>query len=299
MYYIIKNTMRVKKAVILAAGKGTRFMPYTKAHPKEMLAVIDRPSLQLIIEEVVASGIQDVMLVISHEKEDIRRYFTPDAEMEESLRKVGKIKEAESLRELNNLCKITFAYQPVPNGTGRAVALAREWANGEPFAVLNGDDFIHNVTYPVTKQLVDACEKTGGSVVGVQAVDKTAIKGYATCKVDAVSDRLYKLDDIIEKPQTEAEIYSLLAPLGRYVFTSEIFDEIEKAPMRNGEVYLTDAIRSLCAKGNVYAYDFEGERYDFGDKLGYLKGLTAYALESSAYGEQYRQFLTELLQEKR
>ena len=299
MYYIIKNTMKVNKAVIMAAGKGTRFMPYTKAHPKEMLAVIDRPSLQLIVEEVVASGIKDVMLVISPEKEDIKRYFTPDNELERELRQAGKVKEAELLRELEGMCNFTFAYQPVPNGTGRAVALAKEWTHGEPFAVLNGDDFMLSKGNPVTKQLVDACEKTGGSVVGVQTVDRVAIKGYATCKVNEVSERLYKLEDIIEKPKTDAEIYSLLAPLGRYVFISEIFDEIEKAPARNGEVYLTDAIRSLCPKGNVYAYDFEGDRYDFGDKLGYVKGFTAYALQSKQYGEQYRQFLTELLQGKK
>lgn len=290
--------MKVNKAVILAAGKGTRFMPYTKAHPKEMLAVIDKPSLQLIIEEVVQSGIKDVMLVISPEKEDIRRYFTPDAKLSDDLRKAGKLKEAASLDELDKMCNFTFVYQPIPNGTGRAVALAREWTNGEPFAVLNGDDFMLNSANPVTKQLVNACESTGGSVVGVQTVDRTAIKGYASCKVENVSNRLYKLEDIIEKPKSDDEIYSLLAPLGRYVFTSEIFDEIEKAPTRNGEVYLTDAIRSLCGKSAVYAYDFEGTRYDFGDKLGYLKGLTAYALTSDAYGEKYREYLKQLLQEK-
>ena len=290
--------MKVRKAVILAAGKGTRFMPYTKAHPKEMLAVIDRPSLQLIVEEVVASGIKDVMLVISPEKEDVKHYFTPDAKLEQELRQTGKLKEAEALNELANLCNFTFAYQPVPNGTGRAVALAREWTNGEPFAVLNGDDFILNKAVPVTRQLADACESSGGSVVGVQTVDRAAIASYATCKVQAQTERLYKLHDIIEKPKTDAEIYSLLAPLGRYVFTSEIFDEIDKAPSRNGEVCLTDAIKSLCQQGSVYAYDFEGTRYDFGDKFGYLKGLTAYALESKKYGEQYRQFLIELLKEK-
>ena len=298
LYNIMENTMKVKKAVILAAGKGTRFLPYTKAHPKEMLAVIDRPSLQLIVEEVVASGIKDVMLVISPEKEDVKRYFTPDAHLERELQQAGKLKEVAALNELNNLCNITFAYQPVPNGTGRAVALAKEWTCGEPFAVLNGDDFILNSANPVTLQLVKACEETGGSVVGVQTVDKDAIKGYATCKVESVSNRLYKLDDIIEKPKSDAEIYSLLAPLGRYVFTSDIFDEIDKAPTRNGEVYLTDAIRSLLRKGSVYAYDFEGTRYDFGDKLGYLKGVTAYALGTKQYGEQYRRFLTELLKEK-
>ena len=290
--------MKVKKAVILAAGKGTRFMPYTKAHPKEMLAVIDRPSLQLIVEEVVASGIKDVMLVISPEKEDIRRYFTPDAQLEKELRQAGKLKEAESLRQLADMCNFTFAYQPVPNGTGRAVQLAKSFANGEPFAVLNGDDFMLNVDNPVTLQLVKECERTGGSIVGVQTVDRAAIKSYASCKAESVTQRLYKLSDIIEKPQSDDEIFSLLAPLGRYVFTSEIFDEIDKAPLRNGEVYLTDAIRSLCAKGSVYAYDFEGTRYDFGDKLGYVKGLTAYTLNSKQYGEQYRQFLYELLKGK-
>ena len=290
--------MKVNKAVILAAGKGTRFTPYTKVYPKEMLAVIDRPSLQLIVEEVIASGIKDVMLIISHEKEDIRRYFTPNAKLEQDLRNANKIKEADIIKELNSLCNFTYAYQLVADGTGRAVQLAREWTNGEPFAVLNGDDFMANFTNPVTKQLVNACESTGGSIVGVQTVDRAAIHSYATCKVEGVSERLYKLSDIIEKPKTDAEIYSLLAPLGRYVFTSEIFDEIDKAPMRNGEVYLTDAIRSLCAKGSVYAYDFEGTRYDFGDKLGYIKGFTAYALNSKQYGEQYRQFLNELLKEK-
>ena len=299
MYYIIKNTMKVNKAVILAAGKGTRFMPYTKAHPKEMLAVIDRPSLQLIVEEVVQSGIKDVLIVISPEKEDVKRYFTPDAALERELSEAGKTKEVELLRQLNDMCNVSFVYQPVPNGTGRAVALAKEWTHGEPFAVLNGDDFMLNEGNPVTKQLVDACEKTGGSVVGVQTVTRAAITSYASCKVASVSERLYRLDDIIEKPKGDDEIYSLLAPLGRYVFTSEIFDEIEKAPTRKNEVYLTDAIRSLCATGNVYAYDFEGTRFDFGDKLGYVKGFTAYALNSPTYGEQYRQFLTELLKGKK
>ena len=290
--------MKVNKAVILAAGKGTRFMPYTKAHPKEMLAVIDRPSLQLIVEEVVASGIKDVMLVISPDKEDIRRYFTPDEKLVKELENAGKVKEAAALTELANMCNFTYAYQPVPNGTGRAVALAKSFTNGEPFAVLNGDDFIMNQVNPVTQQLARECERTGGSVVGVQTVDRAAIASYASCKVEGVTNRLYHLSDIIEKPKSDAEIYSLLAPLGRYVFTSDIFDEIEKAPTRNGEVYLTDAIRSLCAKGNVYAYDFEGTRYDFGDKLGYVKGLTAYTLASKQYGEQYRQFLAELLKGK-
>ena len=286
--------MKVNKAVILAAGKGTRFLPYTKAHPKEMLAVIDRPSLQLIVEEVVASGITDILIVISPEKQDIKRYFDKDVALAQELAHKGKTKEARAVEELNNLANITFVYQPVPNGTGKAVQLAKEFTQGEPFVVLNGDDVMLG-DEPVTRQLVEAYCKTGGSVVGVQPVDRQSISSYASCKVEQVDSRLYRLQDIIEKPQTDAEIYSLLAPLGRYLFTSEIFDEIDKAPTRNGEVYLTDAIRSLTKTHKVYAYDFIGTRYDFGDKLGYIKGFTAYALNSAEYGEQYKQFLQNLL----
>lgn len=286
--------MKVKKAVILAAGKGTRFLPYTKAHPKEMLAVIDKPSLQLVVEEIVASGITDILIVISPEKQDIKRYFEPDKALEQELVQHGKIKEAKAVEQLNKIANIEFVYQQVPTGTGNAVLLAREWTKGEPFVVLNGDDVIFGKT-PVTRQLVVAYEKTGGSVIGVQSVDRQSISSYASCKVDKVDGGLYRLLNIIEKPQTEKEIYSLLAPLGRYLFTSDIFDEIDKAPMRNGEVYLTDAIRSLSQRQPTYAFDFEGTRYDFGDKLGYIKGFTVYALNSAEYGDQYKQFLQNLL----
>lgn len=289
--------MKVNKAVILAAGKGTRFLPYTKAHPKEMLAVIDKPSLQLVVEEIVASGITDILIVISPEKQDIKRYFEPDKCLEQQLTDKGKLKEANALAALNNLANIQFAYQMEPKGTGNAVMIAREWTQGEPFVVLNGDDVMLG-DKPVTRQLVQAYERTGGSVVGVQPVDRKAIASYASCKVQPVENRLYRLQDIVEKPQSDAEIFSLLAPLGRNLFTAAIFDEIEKAPLRNGEVYITDAIRSLAQTQSVYAYDFEGERYDFGDKFGYIKGFTVYALNSAEYGEQYKQFLKNLMKKK-
>ena len=288
--------MKVNKAVILAAGKGTRFMPYTKAHPKEMLAVIDRPSLQLIVEEVVNAGIKEILIVISHEKEDIKRYFTRDEALARELEASDKTREARLLRELNDIAKRDFVYQDIPDGTGKAVRLAREWTNGEPFAVLNGDDVIFG-DKPVTRQLVEAYERVGYSVVGVQGVEKKAISAYASCKVNEIGDRLYELHDIIEKPQTDAEIHSLLAPLGRYLFTSDIFEEIDNAPTRKNEVYLTDAIRGLTKTGKVYAYDFEGTRYDFGDKLGYVKGFTAYALNSAEYGSDYKKFLQEILKQ--
>ena len=285
--------MKVNKAVILAAGKGTRFLPYTKAHPKEMLAVIDRPSLQLIVEEIVTSGITDILVVISHEKQDIKRYFERDVALEQELVERGKTKEAEALAQLHNLANIQFAYQNVPKGTGDAVMCAKEFTQGEPFVVLNGDDVIFG-DKPVTRQLMEAYERTGCSVVGVQSVDRQEISSYATCKVEQVDERLYKLLDIVEKPRP-TEIYSLLAPLGRNLFTSAIFDEIDKAPTRNGEIYLTDAIRSLAKTQPMYAFDFEGTRYDFGDKFGYIKGFTAYALNSAEYGEQYEHFLQNLL----
>ena len=291
------NIMKVNKAVILAAGKGTRFLPYSKAHPKEMLAVIDRPSLQLIVEEVVASGITDILIVISPEKQDIKRYFEQDTALEQELNARGKIKEAKAVAEINNLANIQFVYQIEPKGTGDAIMLAREWTQGEPFVVLNGDDVMFG-DKPVTRQLVEAYERVGYSVVGVQSVNRQAIGAYASCKVVQMDGRLYHLQDIVEKPKTESEIFSLLAPLGRYLFTSAIFDEIAKAPWRNGEVYVTDAIRSLAKTSSVYAFDFEGERYDFGDKFGYIKGFTVYALNSVEYGEQYKQFLQNLLKKK-
>ena len=289
--------MKVNKAVILAAGKGTRFMPYTKAHPKEMLAVIDRPSLQLIVEEVVSSGIKEILVVISREKEDIKRYFTPNSALIDELEAAGKKHEAQLLRELDRLANIDFVYQDVPNGTGRAVQLAQAWTKGEPFVVLNGDDVILG-DKPVTRQLVEAYERTGGSIVGVQPVDRSAISAYASCKVKRCDGRLYELHDIIEKPQTEEEIHSLLAPLGRYLFTSDIFDEIDRAPIHKNEVYLTDAIRTLAKSHPTFALDFEGTRYDFGDKLGYIKGFTAYALSSADFGAEYKKFLQEILKVK-
>lgn len=288
--------MSVNKAVILAAGKGTRFLPYTKAHPKEMLAVLDVPSVQLIVEEVVASGITDIMLVISPDKQDICRYFTPDNALVDDLERQGKHLQAQSVRRINTLAHFTFAYQPVPDGTGRAVQLARSWCNGEPFAVLNGDDVIFGKE-PATLQLARAYDRVGAAIVGVQPVERSAISAYASCKVRGCAERLYRLDDIVEKPSLPEQVFSLLAPLGRYVFTSEIFDLIDAAPQRNGEVYLTDAIRILASRVAAYAYDFVGTRYDFGDKLGYAEGFAAYVLNSEQYGAEYRRFLESLLRQ--
>jgi len=285
----------LKKALILAAGKGTRFLPYTKAYPKEMLAVVDKPAMQILVEEIAAAGITDVMVVISQEKQKIVEHFTPDPAYEAKLEKSGKHTEAQVLRHLADLANVRFVYQNTVTGTGKAVALAREWADGEPFVVLNGDDIMFSEK-SVTLQMKEAFEQCGKCVVGVQTVSRDAIGKYASCKVVESCGRLHKIDDIVEKPQTDAEIFSLLAPLGRYVLTADIFDVIDVTPAkRGGEVYLTDSLQIMAQNGGIYAYDFEGERFDFGDKLGYIMGFTRFALADPRFAEPYKAFLKTLI----
>lgn len=284
----------VTKAVILAGGKGTRFLPYTKSYPKEMLAVVDKPALQLIVEEVVDAGIKDIFVVLSPDKQAVVCHFEKDEKLERMLVSQGKLAEAESVRRVSEMADFTYGWQQSVTGTGMAVMLAEEWADGQPFVVLNGDDVIYNDGQTVTAQLVKQFEKVSRSVIGVQPVEKSVIHKYASCKVVSGKDRLYLIDDIIEKPSDE-QIYSLLAPLGRYIVTPDIFDAIRQSPKRNGEVYLTDALRIQAQSQGIYVYDFEGTRYDFGDKLGYLKGVTEYALRDENLGARYLDYLRQLL----
>lgn len=284
----------VTKAVILAGGKGTRFLPYTKSYPKEMLAVVDKPALQLIVEEVVDAGIKDIFVVLSPDKQAVVHHFEKDEKLERMLVSQGKLAEAESVKRVSEMADFTYGWQQSVTGTGMAVMLAEEWADGQPFVVLNGDDVIYNDGQTVTAQLVKQFEKVSRSVIGVQPVEKSVIHKYASCKVVSGKDRLYLIDDIIEKPSDE-QIYSLLAPLGRYIVTPDIFDAIRQSPKRNGEVYLTDALRIQAQNQGIYVYDFEGTRYDFGDKLGYLKGVTEYALRDENLGARYLDYLRQLL----
>ncbi len=281
--------MKLNKALILAAGKGTRFLPYTKACPKEMLAVVDKPALQLLVEEVAQAGIRDVLIVISPDKQQIVKYFTADTQYIDELISCGKNQEAESLRALQNLAEVKFVYQNQVDGTGKAVMLAREWANDEPFVVLNGDDVILSEK-SVTLQLTEAFETCHKTIVGVQAVSQKEIGKYASCKIDVSYGKLHKICDIVEKPKHN-QVFSLLAPLGRYILTSEVFDYIEKSPQKNGEVYLTYALQLMAKEFEIFAYVFDGERFDFGDKLGYMKGITKFALQDKNIGKEYLEFL--------
>lgn len=252
----------VKKAVIPAAGHGTRFLPVTKAMPKEMLAVIDAPAIQYVVSEVAESGVEEVIIVINRSKEVIRRYFEPDG---------ASCPAERELAELISRVKFRFVYQDEATGTANAVMLAREFTGDEPFAVMYGDDVIVNEGgKPCLAQLMDAYALTGRSVIGVQERPREEAAKYAVVKKGRAEGRLTEVLDLIEKPSPD-KMPSTLSSLGRYVLTPAIYDAIERAPEFRGEKYLTHAIALLAGEEGVYAYEFEGKRYDLGDKFGFLQ----------------------------
>lgn len=252
----------VKKAVIPAAGHGTRFLPVTKAMPKEMLAVIDAPAIQYVVSEVAESGVEEVIIVINRSKEVIRRYFEPDG---------ASCPAERELAELISRVKFRFVYQDEATGTANAVMLAREFTGDEPFAVMYGDDVIVNEGgKPCLAQLMDAYALTGRSVIGVQERPREEAAKYAVVKKGRTEGRLTEVLDLIEKPSPD-KMPSTLSSLGRYVLTPAIYDAIERAPEFRGEKYLTHAIALLAGEEGVYAYEFEGKRYDLGDKFGFLQ----------------------------
>lgn len=274
---------RVRKAVIPAAGHGTRFLPVTKAVPKEMLAIIDTPALQYIAQEAADSGIEEILLVINREKELIRRYFG------------GEDASCAAERELNALLekvRFSFVYQDEADGTAGAVMLAREFTGDEPFAVMYGDDVIVNDGgAPCLKQLIDAYGRTGKTVLGVQERPREEAAKYAVVRKGHTEGRLTQVLGIVEKPPVD-NMPSTLSSLGRYVLTPDIYDAIERAPVFRGERYLTHAIDLLVPAG-VYAYDFEGVRYDIGDKFGFLQANVEMGLRR--FGDRMDEYLRSLM----
>ncbi|HPG92598.1 MAG TPA: UTP--glucose-1-phosphate uridylyltransferase [Clostridia bacterium] len=284
---------KVKKAVILAAGRGTRFLPYTKAMPKEMIAVVDRPSLELIVDEIIESGINDILFVISPEKQSIVKHFSADKVLENFLESRGKMKEKQLVENITKRAQFSFVYQEVATGSGAAVLLAEKFANGEPVAVLNGDDAMYSEGgEPVTKQLVDCYMKYNKTVLGVQTVTREAIVKYASCDVVESYGRNHLIKSVIEKPKTDDQIKSLLAPLGRYVISGDFYDYIRQTPIAaNGELQFTDSLKLQAAQVGIMAYDFVGIRYDLGDKLGYMQACVEYALRHPEIGEKFKTYL--------
>ena len=287
--------MKVTKAIIPAAGLGTRMLPISYAVPKEMLPIVDRPALYYLVEEAVKSGITDILIITARGKESIEDFFDFSTEYDTALRKKGKNEIADSLREIATMANVFFLRQHEPLGLGHAVACARNFVGDEPFAVLYGDDVIFSKT-PVVKQLTDVYEKYGKAVVGVKEVPAADISKYSSLKTEAIEgeSRVSFCTDMIEKPKPGEE-FSNLSILGRVVLPPEIFDIIDSLPQgAGGEIQLTDAMARLARDGGIYALEFEGERFDLGSKLGFLKANIKTGLSHPETADELREFIKEI-----
>ncbi len=282
--------MKVTKAVIPAAGLGTRMLPATKTIPKEMLPLVDKPVIQYIIEEAVEAGIEDILVVTNRAKSAMDDYFDYHPELEQRLMQNNKLKEVDVVRCTADLANIFYVRQKETKGLGHAIWRAKRFVGSEPFAVLLGDDIMMAKT-PVTKQLVDAAEKYGASAVGTQAVSDEAISKYSSLKVSPLEERIFSVSDMNEKP-TLSEKFSNYAILGRYVLTSDIFDILENTPPGyGGEIQLTDGLKTLCKRAPMVAVDFEGRRYDTGNLQGFLEATIDFALASGEIGPWLKEFI--------
>jgi UTP--glucose-1-phosphate uridylyltransferase len=284
----------VRKAVIPAAGLGTRFLPATKSQPKEMLPIVDKPTIQYIVEEAVASGIEDIIIVTGRGKRAIEDYFDRSIEMEATLQKKGNRELLRLVREISDLVDIHYVRQKEPLGLGHAVWCARKFIGDEPFAVLLGDDVIDART-PCLKQMLKVYERYGGTILGVQEVSISQVHRYGIVKPVPVAANLFRVENLVEKPKPD-KAPSTLAVLGRYIIQPEVFDILAGLPAgAGGEIQLTDALKILALKQSVYAYVFEGRRYDVGDRLGFLQATVEFALKREDLREPFREYLTGLV----
>lgn len=284
---------KVRKAIIPAAGLGTRFLPATKAMPKEMLPIVDRPTIEYIVEEAIASGIEDIIIVTGKGKRSIEDHFDRNFELEENLMGKGKF---DLLEKVNQSSKVEIHYirQKEPKGLGHAVWCARNFIGDEPFAVLLGDDIVQ-AEKPCLKQLIEQYDETGASVIGVQTVADENTHRYGIIDPSSRDGRLYEVSDFVEKP-TQGTAPSNLAIMGRYILTPEIFEFLEKQETgAGGEIQLTDAIQKLNEIQNVYAFDFEGKRYDVGEKLGFIQTTIEMALQDDGLRDDLLEYLDALM----
>jgi UTP--glucose-1-phosphate uridylyltransferase len=284
----------VRKAVIPAAGLGTRFLPVTKSLPKEMLPIVDKPSIQYVVEEAVRAGIRDVLLITSRGKASLADHFDRAPELEEHLAAVGKHEELEGIQAIAEMAQVHYVRQQEPKGLGHAVGVAREHVGDEPFAVLLGDDIMHERS-GVLKGMLAAFERHGGSVVALKTVEPAEISSYGAARVEPVEPGVVRIREVVEKPKPE-EAPSDLALMGRYVFTPDIFDAIDRVkPGKGGELQLTDAIGLLLEEQAVYGYVFSWGRYDAGNRLDYLRANIELALERPDLGPGLRRLLADLV----
>lgn len=270
--------MKVRKAIIPAAGLGTRFLPATKAMPKEMLPIVDKPTIQYIVEEAMASGIEDIIIVTGKGKRAIEDHFDHSFELEQSLLSKGKLELLEEVQKSSNMVDIHYIRQKEPRGLGHAVWCARKFIGNEPFAVLLGDDIVQ-AEKPCLQQMMELYEEHQQSIIGVQPVPNEEVQRYGIVGAEQIQERLYNVRNLIEKPSKE-QAPSNLAIMGRYILTPKIFDILNDQDIGSGgEVQLTDAIFKLIQDETVYAYDFEGKRHDVGEKLGFIKTTIEFALQ--------------------
>jgi UTP--glucose-1-phosphate uridylyltransferase len=281
---------KVRKAVIPAAGRGLRFLPATKAQPKEMLPIVDKPAIQYIIEEALDSGIEDILIITGQNKRSIEDHFDKSVELEKILKEQGKLNLLEEVQDIGGLTDLYYVRQKEPLGLGHAVYCARQFIGNEPFAVLLGDDLVRGAT-PCLKQLLDLYGKVQSSVIAVMEVPREDVNKYGILDAVEESPGVYKVKDLVEKPPAESAP-SRLAIMGRYIIEPRIFSILAgTGPGAGGEIQLTDALRVLCREQPVYGLAFQGQRYDVGDKLGYLQATVEFALARPDLAEGFREYL--------
>lgn len=288
--------MKIKKAIIPAAGLGTRFLPATKAQPKEMLPIVDKPTIQYIVEELSAAGIEDIIIITGRSKRSIEDHFDKSYELEHTL----EIKQKEELLELtkgiSKLANIHYVRQKEPRGLGHAILVAKTFINNEPFAVLLGDDVVVSKK-PCIQQMIEVYDKYETSVLGVQSVPIEQVNKYGIVKCDKVDDRIYKISDMVEKPDIN-EAPSNIAILGRYIITPSIFKYLEtQEEGAGGEIQLTDALKRLAHEEDMYAYDFLGKRYDVGNKQGFLEATVEFALRREDLKDEFLSYLKRVVKD--
>lgn len=286
--------MKVRKAIIPAAGLGTRFLPATKAMPKEMLPIVDKPTIQYIVEEAVDSGIEDIIIVTGKGKRAIEDHFDHSFELENNLIEKGKFQLLDEVQKSSKLVDIHYIRQKEPKGLGHAIWCARKFIGDEPFAVLLGDDIV-KAEKPCLKQLIEQYERYNASILGVQTVADCDVSRYGIVNGSRISDRLLTVKNLVEKPK-QGEAPSNLAILGRYILSPRVFEILSKQePGAGGEIQLTDAIAALNHYEAVYAYDFEGIRYDVGEKMGFIQTSIEFALEREDLRLQLLDYLSSVL----
>jgi len=286
--------MKVRKAIIPAAGLGTRFLPATKAQPKEMLPIVDKPTIQYIIEEAIASGIEEILIITGRNKKSIEDHFDKSIELELQLEQSGNEDVLKMVRDISNMANIYFIRQKEPKGLGHAISCAKAFVGDEPFAVMLGDDIVDSEV-PCLKQLMDCYVKYETSIIGVQEVPLSEVYKYGIVNGIPIEDRVYKVKDLVEKPKV-SEATSNIAILGRYIITPSIFDILENTkPGKGGEIQLTDALKTLISEESMYAYNFMGRRYDVGDKQGFLEATVEFALKREDLKKAFMQYLLTII----